>query len=167
MEAGNRVDRSDDGSLHVLDYKTGSAYKFRGLTADDPDQGGRLLQLAVYGAAARQHTNEPDAQVRAEYWFVSTGGDFATEGYPVTPDVMEKVGSTLSTIASGIESGVFASHPTAMSTSIFTECLACDPDDLGVIELRRSWDRKRFDPALVPYAQLTEPKDDDEALRDD
>ena len=99
--------------------------------------------------------------VRAEYWFVSTGGDFATEGYPITPDVMEKVGSTLATIAAGIESGVFASRPTAMSTAIFIECDACDPDELGVIELRRAWDRKRFDPALVPYAQLAEPIVDD------
>lgn len=163
----DRVDRSDDGSLLVLDYKTGSASKFRGLTAEDPDQGGRLLQLAVYGAAARQFANEPNAPVRAEYWFVSTGGDFATEGYPITPDVLTRVGSTLTTIASGIESGVFVSHPTAMSTSIFTECSACDPDDLGVIELRRAWDRKRFDSTLVPYAQLVEPLDDDDPTSDD
>jgi hypothetical protein len=61
---------------------------------------------------------------------------------------------------------VFASHPTAVSTAIFTECDACDPDELGVIELRRAWDRKRFDPALVPYAQLAEPMDD-EAVTDD
>jgi ATP-dependent helicase/nuclease subunit B len=158
----DRVDRADDGGLLVLDYKTGSAYKFRGLTADDPDQGGLLLQLAVYGAAARQHTHEPDAPVSAEYWFVSTGGNFATEGYAITPDVLTRVGATLGTIVSGIESGVFASRPTAMSTAIFTECHACDPDELGVTELRRSWDRKRFDPALVPYAQLAEPFDDDE-----
>ena len=164
----DRVDRADDGSLLVLDYKTGSAYKYRGLSADDPDQGGRLLQLAVYGAAARQHAKEPDAPVRAEYWFVSTRGDFATEGYPITHDVLDRVGTTLATIASGIESGVFASHPTtAASTAIFTECGACDPDDLGVIELRRAWDRKRFDPALVPYAQLAEPMEDEEPVSDD
>ncbi|MDQ1532877.1 MAG: ATP-dependent helicase/nuclease subunit, partial [Actinomycetota bacterium] len=81
--------------------------------------------------------------------------------------VLTRVGSTLTTIASGIESGVFVSHPTAMSTSIFTECSACDPDDLGVIELRRAWDRKRFDSPLVPYAQLVEPLDDDDSTSDD
>ena len=161
----DRVDQADDGSLLVLDYKTGSASRYHGLSAEDPDQGGRLLQLAVYGAAARQHVHEPDAAVRAEYWFVSTRGDFATEGYEITPDVLTKVGGTLTTIASGIESGVFASHPTAMSTYIFTECDACDPDELGITELRRAWERKRSDPALVPYAQLTEPLDD-EALDD-
>jgi RecB family exonuclease len=158
----DRVDRTDTGGLLVLDYKTGSAYKYRGLSAEDPDQGGLLLQLAVYGAAARRYAGDPDAPVRAEYWFVSTGGDFATEGYEITSEVLTKVGGTLSTIASGIESGVFPSHPTATSTYIFTECLACDPDELGITELRRAWERKRFDPALVPYAQLAEPLDEDE-----
>jgi RecB family exonuclease len=165
--SADRVDQAEDGSLLVLDYKTGSKYKYRGLSADDPDQGGRLLQLAVYGAAARRHVHEPDAPVRAEYWFVSTVGAFTTEGYEITPDVLTKVGGTLTTIASGIESGVFASHPTASSTFVFTECLSCDPDELGITELRRAWDRKRFDSALVPYAQLTEPLDDDEADDDD
>jgi hypothetical protein len=43
------------------------------------------------------------------------------------------------------------------------ECAACDPDGLGVTELRRAWDRKRSHPQLAPYARLAEPLDDDEA----
>jgi hypothetical protein len=78
-------------------------------------------------------------------------------GYRITDDVLLRVGTTLSTIVSGIEQGVFASHPTAVSTSPFIECDSCDPDALGAIELRRSWDRKRRDPALSPYAELAEP----------
>jgi hypothetical protein len=57
---------------------------------------------------------------------------------------------------------VFAAHPTAASTSIFPECDACDPDALGVVELRRAWERKRLDPHLAPYADLAEPFDEDE-----
>src|SRR5207249_2103201 len=34
----DRVDKGDDGSLHVVDYKTGSTRKFAGLSADDPDK---------------------------------------------------------------------------------------------------------------------------------
>jgi ATP-dependent helicase/nuclease subunit B len=64
-------------------------------------------------------------------------------------------------IVSGIEAGVFASHPTAISTAIFVQCQACDPDGLGVIELRRAWERKRLDPALIPYAEVAEPLDDE------
>ncbi len=163
----DRVDRSDDGVLHVLDYKTGGAGRYRNLSADDPDEGGRLLQLPVYGVAARRHEGAPDAAVRAEYWFVSSRGGFATEGYDITPEVLDTVGTTLGTIVEGIESGVFASHPTATSTAIFIECDACDPDGLGVTELRRAWQRKRFDAALEPYAQLTEPLDPDEEVGDE
>jgi hypothetical protein len=153
----DRVDRSDDGTLHVLDYKTGKANGYKKLTPDDPDQKGLHLQLAVYGAAARQHANDPFADVLAEYWFVSAGGNFVHPGYRITADVLAKVGTTLGTIVSGIERGVFASHPTVVSSSPFVECDACDPDALGVIELRRAWDRKRADPALSPYADLAEP----------
>jgi hypothetical protein len=156
----DRVDRADDGSLLVLDYKTGKPDDYRGLSGDDPDQRGSRLQLPVYGQAARLHQNAPDAAVRAEFWFVSDRGNFVTEGYEITPDVLTRFGVALGSIVSGIEAGVFASHPTAMSTAIYTECQACDPDKLGVIELRRAWERKRFDPTLVPYAEFAEPLDD-------
>jgi hypothetical protein len=158
----DRIDRADDGSLHIVDYKTGRAEAYRELSEDDPDLRGKKLQLAVYGAAARAHQQSPDAAVRADYWFVSAKGRFQRIGYPVNADVLARVGTTLATIVGGIEAGVFASHPTAMSTSIFVECEACDPDALGVVELRRAWDRKRDDPALAPYAELAEPLDDAE-----
>jgi ATP-dependent helicase/nuclease subunit B len=163
----DRVDRADDGSLLVLDYKTGRRDDYKGLSADDPDRRGTLLQLPVYGVAARQYQNAPDAAVRAEFWFVSARGGFATEGYDITSEVLAKVGATLGTIVSGIERGVFPSHPTALSTAIFTECHACDPDELGVTELRRAWDRKRFDTTLASYSQFAEPLDDGEMTDDD
>ena len=153
----DRVDLGDDGTLHVIDYKTGKATKFRNLSVDDPDQRGLRLQLAVYGAAARRHAERPDAEVRADYWFVSAKERFATAGYPITDDVLAKVGTTLSTIVGGIEAGVFASHPSEVSSSLWPECDACDPDRLGVAELRRAWERKRSDAALAAYAQLSEP----------
>jgi len=157
----DRVDRSEDGSLRVLDYKTGKTAHYQGLSEDDPDQRGRRLQLAVYGAAARHHEQLLHAPVRSDYWFVSANGRFATTGYWITDAVLAKVGSTLGTIVSGIEAGSFASHPTQVSSSPFVQCAACDPDGLGVTELRRAWERKRFDPALTPYAQLAEPLDED------
>ena len=66
-----------------------------------------------------------------------TKGEFKRIGYPVTDDVLARVGATLGTIVAGIEAGVFASHPTAVSSSPWVECAACDPDGLGVTELRR------------------------------
>jgi hypothetical protein len=154
----DRVDVADDGTLHIVDYKTGSMHGFEHLGVDDPDLGGRKLQLAVYGVAARLHHLSPDAPVLAEYWFVSGKGNFKRVGYPVTPAILERVGRTLATIVGGIEAGVFPNHPsTAVSTTPFIECRYCDPDGMGVTELRRQWDRKRDDPLLASFAELAEP----------
>ena len=43
---------------------------------------------------------------------------------------------------------------------MWIECDSCDPDGLGVTELRTRWDRKRRDPAFAPYADLAEPLED-------
>jgi hypothetical protein len=60
-------------------------------------------------------------------------------------------------IVAGIEQGVFPNHPTATSTSPFVECPYCDPDAMGVTELRRRLQRKRAGPALAPFFDLAEP----------
>ena len=57
----DRVDVADDGTLHVVDYKTGKADDYRTLSEDNPDERGRRLQLPVYGQAARQSQGTPDA----------------------------------------------------------------------------------------------------------
>ena len=153
----DRVDLADDGTLHVVDYKTGKPHKYASVSVDDPDVAGTRLQLPIYGAAARAHHRDPTAAVQAEYWFISTAGDFRRIGYRVTDEVVARVGETLATIVAGVEAGVFASHPTTGASSQRVECAACDPDGLGVAELRRAWERKRSDPALAPYAELAEP----------
>ena len=150
----DRVDLGDDGVLHVVDYKTGRADPYRGLSEDDPDAAGTCLQLPVYGQAARLAHGDPDAAVEADYWFVSTRGDFRRIGYRVTPGVLGHVGGTLGTIVAGIEHGVFPAFPTASSTTPFVVCPYCDPDGLGVTELRRQLERKLGDPALAGFGSL-------------
>ena len=154
----DRVDVAEDGTLHVVDYKSGRSDGYRQLSRDDPDLGGRRLQLPVYGAAARAHQATPDAPVRADYWFVSTTGGFRSVGYELDAEVYESVGATLATIVAGIEAGAFPARPTAVASSPWVECPYCDPDGLGVVELRRAWERKRDDPALRRYADLAEPR---------
>ena len=157
----DRVDVGDDGTMHVVDYKSGGAKAFERLCADDPDLRGTKLQLAVYGAAgARLLATVPGAEkgaVHAEYWFVSAKGGFGRVGYTVTAEVLERVGRNLATMVAGIEAGVFPAHPAATTNSWWVDCHHCDPDALGVSELRRAWERKRADPALAPYAHLAEP----------
>lgn len=157
----DRIDVDESGGLHVVDYKTGRSDDYAKISADDPDERGTHLQLAVYGAAARHFHGDPDAEVRADYWFVTSRGKFRRYGYEITDDVRDRVGETIGTIVTGIEAGVFASHPTdEASTRPWAVCPACDPDGLGIVELRRAWDAKRTDPALVAYAELSDPFED-------
>jgi hypothetical protein len=64
--------------------------------------------------------------------------------------------TTLGTIVDGIERGAFPSHPDD-SFKPWVVCAWCDPDGMGVADLRRQWERKRDDPAIAAYAALAEP----------
>jgi ATP-dependent helicase/nuclease subunit B len=155
-----RVDVDADMTIHVLDYKTGKSDDYKGLSEVNPDAQGRKLQLAVYGLAARMLRGTPNADVRAECWFISTKGAFERIGYSVTPDVITRVGETVGMIVAGIEAGVFPPHPTTISCSQRVECVFCDPDALGMADLRRQFDRKQEDPALAPFLNLVHPLED-------
>jgi len=63
-------------------------------------------------------------------------------------------------IVGAIELGVFNHNPTATSTSPFVECPFCDPDALGVVDLRRRIARKSEDPALKAFFDVTAPSED-------
>ncbi|MFN8018421.1 MAG: PD-(D/E)XK nuclease family protein [Acidimicrobiales bacterium] len=157
----DRVDRAPDGTLHVLDYKTGKADRYRGLSGDDPHQGAQHLQLAVYGLAARQDQGTPDARIRADYWFTSRRGGYVKRGYDVTDEVIASVSAAIGGIVDGIEAGLFSPSPPEPSTSPRPECPYCDPDGLGTTELRRQWLAKLQDPALAGYLRLVAPPDPD------
>jgi len=152
----DRVDIAEDGSIHVVDYKTGKSKYVGPLTEDEPDQRGRKLQLVVYGAAARVHRELPAARVHANYWFIS-GPCTDRIGYEVTAEVLDKVTSTLGIVVAGVEAGIFPAHPTQLSTATRVDCRFCDPDGLGVGDLYRQWNAKRRDPAFARYADLAEP----------
>jgi hypothetical protein len=154
--SADRVDVSDDGTVHVVDYKTGKADDFRRLGPENPDERGTKLQLPVYGLAARQFVGRSDAPVEAHYWFISDREGFRRIGYAVDDQVLARVGATLATIVDGIERGAFPARPDASGLPWVT-CPYCDPDGLGVADLRRNWERKRNDPAIAAYAEMAEP----------
>ena len=153
----DRVDMAADGTIHVVDYKTGSSRGYGDLSEENPDAQGQKLQLAVYGQAARLLRGAPDADVTAEYWFVSVKGKFDRIGYSVTSEVLDRVGQTIGAMVAGIEGGVFPHYPTASSTTPFIECAFCDPDGLGVTDLRRAFEAKASDPAMAVFVDLAEP----------
>jgi len=157
----DRVDVCEDGTLYVIDYKTGSCNDHRSLSEERPDGGGKYLQLPVYGLAARRHHADGGRPVRSAYWFVTARGNHRVIGYPVSAAVLEQVGASIATIVDGIEAGVFPHRPPEVSTSAHVRCRYCDPDGLGTAELRRQWQRKRDAPAVRRYAALAEPDEPD------
>lgn len=149
----DRVDVADDGSLHVVDYKTGKADSYREISADDPHPGGSHLQLPIYAQAARLSQGDPEARVHASYWFISTRGQFKEIGYDVTPDVLARTTEIVATIGAGIDAGFFPAHP-RHTTRPWPDCVYCDPDNLGVKDLERRWLAHHADPSLRPYLEL-------------
>ncbi len=154
--AVDRIDQAPDGSLTVIDYKTGGTSSYQGLSAEDPHQGGSHLQLAVYATAAAQLLGVTD--VTAGYWFVTTKGRFAWVGYQVTPELRAEVGAALATIVDGIRAGVFPARPSPDPPYMWVDCWYCSPDGLSAAEARRDWERKRTDPSLEGYVRLCEPE---------
>jgi ATP-dependent helicase/nuclease subunit B len=151
----DRIDRTDDG-LTVIDYKTGRSSYYDGLSAEDPHQRGTHLQLAIYANAARAEV--ADVPVEAGYWFVTAKGDFDWVGYELTPEIHAKVGTAIATIVDGIRAGVFPSHPPADKPWFGTGCDHCFPEGVHNNDARRDWERKRLDPALRAYVELSEPE---------
>jgi ATP-dependent helicase/nuclease subunit B len=152
----DRVDRAEDGTLLVVDLKTGTSTGFKGLGEDDPVAGGTKLQLPVYGYAARQRYGTTDTPVEAAYWFVRRDRG-ARVSLPLTPLVGQVYAETLSVIADGIAGGVFPQRPPPRPSWGWVVCPYCDPDGLGHKAARDRWERKRHDPALAEYVRLAEP----------
>jgi RecB family exonuclease len=63
----DRVDRLKDGSLRIIDYKTGSEFRYLRSSKDTPFRGGRSLQAALYAHAVAQLLQT--AVARSCYWF--------------------------------------------------------------------------------------------------
>ncbi len=146
----DRVDRTRDGALVVTDHKTGGKAKFKDLSADDPTAGGTLFQLPSYAAAARARFGDVDTIVHAEYGLMSKG-NYQRPGYVLTPDVDERVRSSLALVVAGIETGYFPNRPERPGFRFYVSCEYCEPDHLGTAERWAEWDRKQHDPRLAPW----------------
>jgi hypothetical protein len=151
----DRVDRTETGSLVVVDIKSGKSSGFKGLGADDPTKSGSKLQLPVYGLAARAKYGSPDTKVEAEFWFV--GRDLGDRiGYEITDEVVNEYATVLGKIVDGMRSGIFPLVPIApTSWAAWVDCDYCDPDGLGTTERHSQWLEKAADPVLAAYHALT------------
>lgn len=153
----DRIDVAADGTVHVVDYKTGRVSSRYDEVKDDPVGGGVKLQLPIYGLAARERHADA-AGVWAEYWFVTHEGEGARIRHELTDEVTGRLRAALTLVVDGISGGLFPARPPAKpSYAGYVECAYCDPDGLGTSEQYREWERIRLDPALRAYVATVEP----------
>jgi hypothetical protein len=158
----DRVDRTHDGELVVLDYKTGRSDRFDAL-ADDPVVAGTKLQLPLYALAASARLDAPTAS--AWYWFASLDGRFVRRGYPIGPAELQRFRTVLTSIVDGIEAGEFPAAPGAYSTfrNTHEKCVYCEFDRLCPANRGETSAATARAPELARYLSLAvaDPADDD------
>jgi RecB family exonuclease len=150
----DRVDRTEDGSLVVIDYKTGAQFGLKGLD-DDPVIRGTKLQLPIYAMAAQSRFGK--VPVDAWYWFVSDKGGFVQLGYEVTEERLGRFADVLRVVVDGIEAGVFPGRPGDETNVGYENCRRCDFDAICPTDRGRAWTRDRGATELADYVALAEP----------
>ena len=162
----DRVERTADGRLVVIDYKTGSFSRHRtavrGTRSQPPDPTGRgtMLQLPLYALAAQRHFGSGvPAAVDAAYWFItSVPGQWTWLPLSVDEGLWERFDEVVTAVVGGIRTGVFPGFARPNDDrSGYVTCPYCNPDGIGTDDVVRSWRRKRNDPALAEFAQLADP----------
>jgi ATP-dependent helicase/nuclease subunit B len=148
----DRIDELADGSIAVVDYKSGKPYRARE-SGGDPLSGGERLQLPVYSLAAKAAYGA-DRKVRAGYWFV--GDPTPPEWTTLDDAVHHRLAEVVATLAEGIEAGRFPARPGPSDgrNSRGANCTYCPFDAMCPPDRGASWRRKRADPALAGYTAL-------------
>ncbi len=150
----DRVDTDQSGSrTTVIDYKSGRTDSYDDMRRD-PLGAGRHLQLPVYAMAVRS-LQDGAQDVEGQYWFVSAQGKFDRKAIRLA-DVESHLKEVVGTIASGIERGLFPANPGAPGLYGSENCKFCDFDRVCPSNRDALWTRKRGDPDLAGYVELTE-----------
>jgi len=153
----DRIDREPDGSVSVVDYKTGS----RRYDSVDPFDRGRHLQLAVYAlAAADAFSGAGDVPaVTARYRLLDRDGDEVRFAFDAASRA--RFDEVLGTLVSTIASGCYPPRPGPRVRGGFDNCTRCDFGQLCPLERDRLWEQARELPAVAGYARLAEGEPDD------
>jgi ATP-dependent helicase/nuclease subunit B len=108
--SADRVDRRDDGSLVVIDYKSTNRAGGKVKSIVDHVAAGLKLQLPLYARAAAQ--THGSSEVRAEYWYLAAKDPSARAGINLV-DVEERFVEALDVYVDTIEQGAFPAVPGA------------------------------------------------------
>jgi ATP-dependent helicase/nuclease subunit A len=147
----DRVDEADDGSVVVVDYKTGSPGKYKKLEAD-PFSGGELVQLPLYGLVAAQVRGRSSA-IQAVYlvWdkakieWKQFSLELSSEGEHPTKAEFEE---NLAHFLDSMRQGVFPARPGDRSMGSFDNCKYCPYDRCCPSDRDVAWTRIQDSPSL-------------------
>jgi ATP-dependent helicase/nuclease subunit B len=130
-----KIDRADvdaDGSITVIDYKTGRPDRFEVIATDAVDAG-RHLQLPIYALAAAPLAVDSGAPVRAQFRFVgprsAKNGSFAI-GIELDDDVRERLIETVDVLTSTVATGLFPMLSGESEYRGYENCRFCDFDKI-------------------------------------
>jgi ATP-dependent helicase/nuclease subunit B len=112
----DRVDEMPDGTLRVIDYKTGKATNFARGSRIAPFNGGRQLQPAIYSAAVEALMKQPVSTF--EYRFPTARGGNEIVAY--SADELHGVGDIISGLLGHVHAGEF------IPTTDAGDCGYCD-----------------------------------------
>jgi hypothetical protein len=151
----DRVDSGRDGSLVVVDYKTGKS-----LNASAPGlDAGKRLQPLFYSRAISAIMQAP--AVSFFYWQIAPGGVQKQIPAPVGLDMDEEAERVLGILVDCIECGKFPANP---GESYFRQqgCAYCAYDRICRSDRVRAWLRARSTPGLEGYLSLSAPAQGDD-----
>jgi ATP-dependent helicase/nuclease subunit B len=140
----------------IVDYKTGRAIGFKGLGDDDPLLAGRHIQLALYARALRAGlgVGTDELEVRAEFRFVTSRGDFSRLTIRADERVDAELERVVRMVADGVGSGVFLAVPGEMNNGQFENCRLCDYDRVCSSSRDEVWERKHREPGALIHLEL-------------
>ncbi|MEM7341663.1 MAG: PD-(D/E)XK nuclease family protein [Actinomycetota bacterium] len=156
----DRVDRTEDGGVLVIDYKGGSDAAFQGMAAD-PLDGGRRLQLPLYARVMAERLGR-DGPRTALYWLTRSGKVRPVE---LEDGLDEHLDRTVAAALDGITAGVFPGVPgeaVGWPKVTFSNCRYCEFDVVCPTDRHREWERLAVDETVVklaPLFDLDEPDD--------
>ncbi len=112
----DRIDALPDGTLRVVDYKTGKPDLYRPRAKVAPCNGGRLLQPALYASAISSAMGQPVSTF--EYRFPTTRGRNAIVEYPI--ESLSAVRDVITALVEHVTLGRF------VPTTDADDCRFCD-----------------------------------------
>jgi ATP-dependent exoDNAse (exonuclease V) beta subunit len=143
----DRIDNVSDGTVAVIDYKTGSLEKFRALKKD-PFLGGEIVQLPLYGlVVARVRRLEPSFKAVYLVW--------DKEKLEWTPLSLSLAGANLaefeenlSLFIESIHEGAFPARPGDAGHQGYKNCAYCPYDRCCPTDRSLAWKRIENAPLL-------------------